>query len=314
MAYMAKLGDFAFSINTAAPQGIDRQTTHRWEEQQRVGRKPAQQSVGQGADVITLEGVIYPHFKGGIGQVGRMRAMAGNGKPLALIYAFESAGQYNGLWCIRNVSEKRTVFFQDGTPRKIEFSLELVEYGADATATPGQALVPTVTAVAGGAKVEAASVLSAAKVATDQASALSVAGRVGSVLSSVGETVSTAYKAFQASDAGQVLRTVVTKAGNVNAAIVSLKNASTAIKAAGNNPAAVLDALQGAAGAAGSAAGVFGSVATALGANADLVNGASAVTQYTKEVSTAAGDFRDVTDAANNIRNTANILKGVLGG
>lgn len=314
MAYMAKLGDFAFSINTAAPQGIDRQTTHRWEEQQRVGRKPAQQSVGQGADVITLDGVIYPHFKGGIGQVGRMRAMAGGGKPLPLIYAFESAGQYNGLWCIRNVSEKRTVFFQDGTPRKIEFSVELVEYGEDATAVPGQALIPAITAVAGATKVEAASVLSAAKTATDASSAMSVASRVGSALSSAVQTATSAYNSLMASGPGQVLRTVVANAGNVNSAITTLKNASTAIKAAKGNPAAMLDALQGAAGAAGGAAGVFGNVAAALGASADLVNGASAVTQFAKEVSTAAGDFRDVTDAANNIKNTANILKGVLGG
>lgn len=311
---MAKLGDFSFSLDTAAPQDVGRQSQHRWQEHQRIGRKPAQQSTGQGADVITLAGVIYPHFRGGIGQVGRMRAMAGQGKPLALIYAFESVGQYNGLWCIRSVNEKRTTLFDDGRPRRIEFDLELVEYGADATVQPGQSLVPSITDVAGGAKMEASSLLSAAKSVALPSAALSMAGRLGGALSSVSAVANTALNALQASDAGKLLKTAITSAGDVKAAVKSLESASAAIKSAGSNPAAMLGALQGAAGAAGSAAGVFGNVASALGANSALVNGASSATQFAKEVSTAAGNFRQVAEASNNIKAAAKLLKGTLGG
>lgn len=311
---MAKLGDFSFSLDTAAPQDIARQSQHRWQEHQRIGRKPAQQSVGQGADVITLAGVIYPHFRGGIGQVGRMRAMAGQGVPLPLIYAFEAVGQFNGLWCIRTVNEKRTVFFEDGRPRKIEFDLELVEYGADAAATPGQALVQKVVPSAGSALAESSSVLSAAKVATSAAEALSVSGRLAGVYEVVGETAAIVSDALGMSDAGKVLRTVVREAGNVKGAVDALKNAGRVIRNAGSNPASVIDALQGAASVAAGASSVFGSVAGALTDNAALVNGASAATQYAKEVATAAGDFREVVTAAENIKATANILKGTLGG
>ncbi len=311
---MAKLGDFAFSLDTAAPQEIGRQSQHRWQEHQRIGRKPAQQSTGQGADVMTLSGVSYPHFRGGIGQVGRMRSMAGLGKPLALIYAFDAVGQYNGLWCIRSVNEKRTVFFEDGRPRKIEFDLELVEYGADAAVTAGQPLVAKVVPSAGNALSDASSVLSAARAATSAAEAISVSGRLAGVFEAVGETAAIISDGFGLSDAGKVLRTVVREAGNVRGAVTALKNAGKVIRQAGSNPAAAIDALETAAGVAGGAASVFGSVAGALSSNADLVNGASSVTQYAKEVATAAGDFRDVVTAAENVKATANILKGVLGG
>lgn len=311
---MAKLGEFSFSLDTAAPQDIARQSQHRWQEHQRIGRKPAQQSVGQGADVITLAGVIYPHFRGGIGQVGRMRAMAGQGVPLPLIYAFEAVGQFNGLWCIRTVNEKRTVFFADGRPRKIEFDLELVEYGADAAAAPGQALVAKVVPSAGSALSDASSVLSAARTVSSTAEAISASARLAGVFEVVGETAAIISDGFGLSDAGKVLRTVVREAGNVRGAVTALKNVGKVIRQAGESPTAMIDALETASGVASGAASVFGSVAGALSSNADLVNGASAATQYAKEVATAAGDFRDIVTAAENVKATANILKGALGG
>lgn len=130
--YMARLGPFTFSLDTAAFQNLRRSTEYRWQQQNRIGRLPAQQFTGPGADTIKLDGVIYPHFAGGAQQVGMMREMAGLGEPLDLIYAFESIGQFCGLWCIKNIEEGRTVFFDDGSPRRIEFSLELVNYGEDA--------------------------------------------------------------------------------------------------------------------------------------------------------------------------------------
>lgn len=129
--YMAKLGPFMFGIGTAAFQQLQRVSTYKWVAQERVGRKPAQQNTGQGADTITLSGVIYPHYYGGLGQIKAMRDMAETGRPMQLVYAFEVVGQFAGQWCITEIKETRTVFFADGTPRKIEFDLTLVEYGED---------------------------------------------------------------------------------------------------------------------------------------------------------------------------------------
>lgn len=189
-----------------------------------------------------------------------------------------------------------------------------MEYGADATAAPGQALVAKVVPSAGNALSDASSVLSAARTVSSTAEAISASARLAGVFEVVGETAAIISDGFGLSDAGKVLRTVVREAGNVRGAVAALKNAGKVIRQAGESPAAMIDALETASGVAAGASSVFGSVAGALSSNADLVNGASAVTQYAKEVATAAGDFRDVVTAAENVKATANILKGALGG
>lgn len=128
---MAQLGAYTFALDTAAFQSLQRQTEYRWQAQSRIGREPAQQFLGVGDDTIQLAGVVYPAFRGGLGQVGDMRAQAALGVPLPLIYAVESVGQYAGLWVIKSISEERTVFFSDGTPRRIEFRVSLASYGED---------------------------------------------------------------------------------------------------------------------------------------------------------------------------------------
>lgn len=132
MAYMAKLGGYSFKLETAAFQSLSRTTSYRWEPKNRLKRKPAHQFLGPGEDTITLPGFILPHFRGGIGQVGAMRAEAAKGEPLPLIYAFENVGQYCGLWVIKDIKETRTLFFKDGVPRRIEFDLTIADYGEDA--------------------------------------------------------------------------------------------------------------------------------------------------------------------------------------
>lgn len=135
MAYMAKLGEYMFSLDTSAFQELGRSTEFSWVMLPRIGRKPAAQFVGYGEDTIELSGVIYPHFRGGLGQMESMRTIAGTGKALPLIFAFQRVGQYNGLWCIKSIRETRREFFHDGTCRKIEFSIALTAYGEDAGAT-----------------------------------------------------------------------------------------------------------------------------------------------------------------------------------
>lgn len=129
--YMARLGAFTFGIDTAAFRELARSSTYKWQAKDRIGRRPAQQNTGLGADAIKLSGVIYPHYRGGLGQIEQLRAQAATGQPLPLIYAFEAVGQYCGLWCVTGIEETRTVFFDDGTPRRIEFQLSLVQYGED---------------------------------------------------------------------------------------------------------------------------------------------------------------------------------------
>ena len=82
---MMALGGYRFAIGTAAFQTLRRATEYRWAQMNRIGRRPAMQYVGPGVESIDLDGVIYPHFRGGLRQVEAMRAEARLGLPLMLV-------------------------------------------------------------------------------------------------------------------------------------------------------------------------------------------------------------------------------------
>lgn len=126
--YMMKLGGYTFSINSAAYQTLQHSKVYNWKSQARVGRLPAQQFTGEGEETIALEGVVYPYFKGGTGQLNDMRLQAGKGEPLMLV---DGTGVIWQKWCIKQIDETQRELFSDSTPRKIEFNLQLIRYGED---------------------------------------------------------------------------------------------------------------------------------------------------------------------------------------
>jgi len=125
---MMGLGTFRFSLNTAAYTGFNRTDNYPWVEQTRLGRKPAMQIPSDEATEITLEGVIYPDWRGGLQQIDHMRTAAGAKKPLMLV---SGTGRIFGLYVILSIEEKASIFKSSGAPRKQEFTLTLKEYGAD---------------------------------------------------------------------------------------------------------------------------------------------------------------------------------------
>ena len=126
---MMVLGAYFFSIDTAAYQDLVRTNEYRWPSQDRITRKPALQYVGPGHETICLNGVIYPEYKGGLYQMELLRAEAGLDVPQLLV---DGTGLVWGKYVIERIEETKTVFFSDGTPRKIEFKLDLRRYGDDA--------------------------------------------------------------------------------------------------------------------------------------------------------------------------------------
>lgn len=125
---MMALGAFRFGVNRASYQSFTRSASWRWEQQDRLGRAPALQYLGPGADEISLEGVIYPHFKGGLRQIELMRQVANLGKPQILV---DGLGWVWERWVITAVEERKSLFLADGAPRKIEFTIGLTAYGMD---------------------------------------------------------------------------------------------------------------------------------------------------------------------------------------
>lgn len=119
---MLALGMFIFSLPTLAYQQLQRQTDWRHAANSRIGAQPARQFLGRGEDDITLPGVLLPELSGSMMSLDEIRAMANTGKAWALV---EGTGRVYGLFIIESLSETRSVFFQDGTARRIEFSLTL---------------------------------------------------------------------------------------------------------------------------------------------------------------------------------------------
>jgi len=119
---MMALGMFVFSLKTAAYQELQRQTDWRHASNNRIGAAPARQFVGRGEDAITLPGIILPELAGSALSLDALRLMANTGKAWPMV---EGSGRIYGLWVIESLSENKTIFFSDGTPRRIEFTLTL---------------------------------------------------------------------------------------------------------------------------------------------------------------------------------------------
>ncbi|WJD60894.1 phage tail protein [Pseudomonas kurunegalensis] len=119
---MLALGMFVFSLDTLAYQEMNRQTDWRHASSNRVGAQPARQFVGRGDDSVTLPGVLLPELAGDITCLDELRGMANTGKAWPMV---DGNGRMRGLYVIESLSEGQTLFFQDGTPRRIDFTLSL---------------------------------------------------------------------------------------------------------------------------------------------------------------------------------------------
>ena len=171
---MMQLGAFQFGINTAAYQGLSRSDEWRWPDQGRFGQAPALQYTGPGATTITLDGILYPEWRGGLGQLDAMRAEAGKGRPLVLV---DGRGQALGMWVIERVDETQGTFAAGGVARRIEFTLQLKRFSARVTGpVPRLPPLPTPASTpAAGADAVAQVRAAAANTATSAGSVASTA-------------------------------------------------------------------------------------------------------------------------------------------
>lgn len=122
---MMMVGSYIFSLNTAAYQELSRSTEYRWPAIERNGQDDALQYSGPGEDTATLEGVVYPQFRGGGAQVNILRALAAKGLPQTVI---DGAGNVYGRWVIERITERQSTFSAFGQPMKQEFSVALRRY------------------------------------------------------------------------------------------------------------------------------------------------------------------------------------------
>ena len=119
---MMALGNFVFSLPTLVYQQLERSSNWRHASTDRIGARPASQYLGQGEESITLGGVLAPEFACDPAELDTLRELADEGKPQALV---SGNGVVFGAYVITSMRETRTLFFADGTPRRIEFDLNL---------------------------------------------------------------------------------------------------------------------------------------------------------------------------------------------
>lgn len=119
---MMAYGMFVFSLSTVAYQGLQQQIGWRHPATQRVGQRPARQYLGHDDETITLNGVLLPELSGGETSLASLRILGDQGKAWPLI---EGTGKLYGLYILENLETTRTLFFNDGAARKIEFSMTL---------------------------------------------------------------------------------------------------------------------------------------------------------------------------------------------
>lgn len=119
---MMALGFFIFSINTLAYQTLNRSLQWRHPSNSRVGARPAYQYIGVGEEEITLSGWLATEFKGTSLSLTVLEKMADTGKAFTLI---SGTGWIYGAYIIESMTEDRSIFFSNGSPRRIDFTLKL---------------------------------------------------------------------------------------------------------------------------------------------------------------------------------------------
>ncbi|CFQ33693.1 phage tail protein [Yersinia aleksiciae] len=120
---MLSLGLFVFMRQTTPYQSIGRNIDYRWPTNSRIGLRPAAQFLGVDSEKITLSGVLLPELTGGKLSLLALELMAAQGKAWPLI---EGDGTIYGMFVIESLSQIGTLFFADGSARRIEFTLKLL--------------------------------------------------------------------------------------------------------------------------------------------------------------------------------------------
>lgn len=116
------LGLFVFERRTLPYQSMQYSKDYRWASNDRIGKPPAYQYLGEGETTRTLSGVLYPEITGGRLSLTAIELMADEGRAWPLI---DGTGMIHGMYVIDKVTHMHTELFSDGAARKIEFSLSL---------------------------------------------------------------------------------------------------------------------------------------------------------------------------------------------
>lgn len=131
---MLALGMFVFERRTLPFQSMQYSKDYRWASNDRVGKPPAYQFLGEGETARQLAGTLFPAITGGSVSLRTVEVMADQGRAWPLI---DGTGNILGMYIVEKVSTTHTEFFSDGAARKIDFTLSLKRVDESMTAMFG---------------------------------------------------------------------------------------------------------------------------------------------------------------------------------
>ncbi|MDD2170682.1 phage tail protein [Glaesserella parasuis] len=120
---MMCLGLFVFMRQTVPYQETSRELSWNRPTNSVVGKLPRTQFTGKASETMTISGTLIPELTGGRLSLTALELMAEQGKPYPLIDG--ATFMVLGWFVIENISVQSSLFFGDGAPRRLDFSLSL---------------------------------------------------------------------------------------------------------------------------------------------------------------------------------------------
>lgn len=120
---LCSLGMFVFAISTLAYSELQRRTNWRHARNPRVGARDATQYVGPGDETISLSGTVYAEICDGRTNLDALRKLADAGDANLLIVG---DGTVIGKFVIEGIDERHIALTNNGTPRAIDFTVDLL--------------------------------------------------------------------------------------------------------------------------------------------------------------------------------------------
>jgi phage tail protein len=115
-------GPFAFGMQTAAYDELRRQMQFKHGAAVRVGERDNYQYLGAGEEIITLSGTVAPGVTGTLASITQLENMGLGGQAYVLV---DGAGYVYGVYFIDRIETTQRYLFDDGTPRRVDFSVTL---------------------------------------------------------------------------------------------------------------------------------------------------------------------------------------------
>lgn len=113
---MLALGMFVFERRTLPYQSMQHSKDYRWASNDRVGKPPVYQFLGEGENSIQLAGTLYPAITGGRISLLAVELMADEGRAWPLI---EGTGNIFGMYIVDKVSTTHTEFSAMARPERL---------------------------------------------------------------------------------------------------------------------------------------------------------------------------------------------------